>query len=68
MQANSAWGLALANLATEPRPELEPEKTCGRCKEIKPISAFYMMGGRISRSCKTCHKAHVYLKRGRGRA
>jgi len=61
----NAWTLALANLTAVPRPPLEPEKVCGCCKEIKPVSQFYLMGGRTSRACKECHKANVYAKRGK---
>lgn len=59
----NAWRIAISNITAVPRPPLEPEKTCGRCKEIKPVSQFYLMGGRISRSCKACHKSNVYSTR-----
>lgn len=57
------WLTAIANLAAAPPPPLEPEKTCGRCKQTKAVSQFYTMGGRLSRSCKACHKAHIYCQR-----
>lgn len=57
------WLTAIANLAAAPPPPLEPEKTCGRCKETKAVSQFYMMGGRYSHSCKACHKNTIYRKR-----
>lgn len=59
----NVWLTAIANLTAVPRPPLEPEKTCGRCKETKPVSQFYIMGARTSASCKACHKNTIYSKR-----
>lgn len=55
------WLQSINNLASPPPPV--ETKTCGRCKQTKPISAFYLMGGRVSHACKVCHKTHVYSTR-----
>lgn len=57
-----AWTLALGNLAN--LAPVEALKTCGRCKQDKPVSSFYRMGGRISHACKGCHRTQVYARRG----
>lgn len=55
--------ISIGNLAsTAPREAL---KTCGHCKQDKPISLFYRKGGRISYVCKECHKSHAYKTRGK---
>lgn len=57
----NAWTLALGNLSN--LAPVEALKTCGRCKQDKPLSSFYRMGGRISYACKVCHRTAVYARR-----
>jgi len=59
----SPWTLAIGNLRNSaPR---EPVKYCKSCDTDKPLTEFYVMGSRIGRTCKPCHKAQVYARRGK---
>lgn len=60
------WNLVIAQLTSNGMVEntqAGPEKTCPGCNQSKPVSQFYLMGGRVSHVCKACHKTRAYANR-----